>query len=126
MLQPPVLFQSTEFLNLLYTDLWWYYIAPGPHEEPPECEEPTEDGLQAHVYTANFGFEWFILSLQGTANYNPPGSPGDFGYARFQTWLNYKTGEIRYQYDVLRNEAATAEISLEDSLFFAGRQCCGQ
>ena len=106
-------FQS---LNLLYKDLWWKVIAPGPSGP----EEVNETGMQAHVYTANFAFEWVIISLQGIANYNPPGALGDFAPRRFQAWLNYKTGEIRYQYDVLRNEAATAEISLINSDLFQG------
>ena len=69
-------------LNLLYKDLWWKVIAPGPAAEPSAVDELAETGLQAHVYTANFASDWVIISLQGTANYNPPGAQGDFAESR--------------------------------------------
>ena len=109
---------NAEFLNLLNTDLRWRYVAPGPNDEPAAADEAAETGLQVHAYTANFAFEWFIISTQGIANYQAPGNPEDAAYRAFQAWLNYKTGEIRFQYDRVRTEAATAEIGLEKSLFF--------
>lgn len=107
-----------QFLNLLYTDLRWYFITPGPNDTPAEIQSPEVAGNQVWVYTANLGNEWVIISTQGTANYAPPGSPGDFAPRRYQTWLNTKTGEIRFQYDRVRNEAGTAEISLEAGILF--------
>ena len=106
-----------QYLNILERDLQWRFIQPGPNltGESPDTN-PT--GPQVHVYTANFGFEWVIISTQGTADYDP--SPGgfDFDYRAYQTWLNYKTGEIRFLYGKVRNDAAGAEISLiNDNLF---------
>lgn len=109
-----------QFLNLLYTDLRWDFITPGPND-PPSAEtiqSPDVTGPQVWVYTANLGGEWVIISTQGTANYAPPGSPGDYAPRRYQAWLNVKTGEIRFQYDRVRNEASTAEIGLEAGVIF--------
>ncbi|MCB0090559.1 MAG: hypothetical protein KDE54_21800, partial [Caldilineaceae bacterium] len=55
-------------------------------------------------WSANLGFEWHIISVQGVDQANR--------YRAFQIWLNTKTGEIRYQYDHLNGEAANAEIGL--------------
>ncbi|MFO7661267.1 MAG: hypothetical protein R6X18_01610 [Chloroflexota bacterium] len=110
-----------QFMNLLYTDLRWYFITPGPNDPSPAgVQAPDESGNQVWVYTANLGNEWVILTTEGTANYAPPGSPGDFALRRYQAWINAKTGEIRFQYDRLRNEAASAEIGLEAGIIFAG------
>jgi hypothetical protein len=85
-------------------------------EIDPSPNSPTEYGWNVHVYTANFGFEWIIISTEGIADYGP----GNTAYRGYQTWLNYKTGEIRFLYNDLRDEAATAEIGLVDSLIFTG------
>ena len=96
------------YLNLLYSDLKWAYISD-PNRRPAS---PDENGPQVHVYTANFGLnEWHIISTQGIGLYGP----GDTGYRAYQAWLNFQTGEIRFLYDDVRNEAATSEISLEES-----------
>ena len=108
-----------QYLNLLYTDLHWRYISPGPSEVTAGDSAADEYGLQVHAYKANFGFEWFILSTQGIANYQAPGYPEDAAYRSYQAWLNYKTGEIRFLYGQVRNEAATAEISLVRSLLLS-------
>jgi hypothetical protein len=61
-------------------------------------------GPQVCVFQANFGFEWHIISVQGYAS--------DGVYRAYQVWLNTNTGEIRYQFDRVRGEAATAQIGL--------------
>jgi hypothetical protein len=115
----PVL--SFQYLELLDTDLVWRFIAPGPNTDaPPGTQSPEATGPQVWVYTGNIANEWLIISTQGIANYAPPGSPGDFAPRSYQAWLNVKTGEIRFQYGQLRNEAATAEIGLINSLVFTG------
>lgn len=107
-----------QYLQLLETELKWYYKTGGPNVVPAGSDGTDETGLQAHVWTANLGSDWIIISLEGTANYAPIGSPGDFDLLAFQTWLNTETGEIRFQYGKVRNEAATAEIGLIDSILF--------
>ncbi|MCZ2115618.1 MAG: hypothetical protein LC131_17575 [Anaerolineae bacterium] len=111
---------STQYVAPLDTDLTWIYISRPPaivrSAQAGACGLPDTWGPQVHVYYANFAFEWIILSTEGWANYGG-GSTGCRGY---QVWLNHKTGEIRFQYKLLRQEAATAEIGLIDSWFFAG------
>ena len=108
-----------QYLNLLERDLEWRAIAPGPRS--PEGLSPADDetGPQVHVYTVNFASEWFIISTQGIADYDPNPQGFDFDYRAYQTWLNYETGEIRFLYDKVRNDAAGAEISLIDDYLFA-------
>ena len=108
-----------QYLNLLERDLQWRAIEPGPRS--PEGQSPADDetGPQVHVYTVNFAFEWFIISTQGIADYDPNPQGFDFDYRAYQTWLNYKTGEIRFMYDKVRTDAAAAEISLINDYLFA-------
>ena len=75
--------------------------------------------IRDSVYTVNFAFEWFIISTQGIADYDPNPQGFDFDYRAYQTWLNYETGEIRFLYDKVRTDAAAAEISLIDDYLFA-------
>ena len=113
---------SYQYAELLDTDLNWVYVPKPPAIAPAEPAEATACGLpdtwgpQVRLYYANFGFEWMILSTEGWANYGN----GDTGCRAYQVWLNHKTGEIRFQYHTLRQEAATAEIGLVDSLLFQG------
>ena len=107
--------QFNQYLELLDTDLVWDYVPEPPHRPADGPASATEYGPQVHVYTANYGFEWIIISTEGIADYGP----GDTAYRGYQTWLNYKTGEIRFLYNQVRQEAATAEIGLIDSLFFS-------
>lgn len=107
---------SYQYLYLLSTDLVWDFIPFPPNFQAAGSQAPDEYGPQVHVYTANFGIdEWFIISTQGIADYGG----GDTAYRGYQAWLNFQTGEIRFQYDQVRQEAATAEIGLIDSLFFS-------
>jgi hypothetical protein len=113
---------SYQYAELLDMDLNWVYvpkppaIAPAAPAEATACGLPDTWGPQVRLYYANFGFEWMILSTEGWANYGN----GDTGCRAYQVWLNHKTGEIRFQYALLRQEAATAEIGLVDSLLFQG------
>ncbi|HRQ13209.1 MAG TPA: hypothetical protein PK205_07880 [Promineifilum sp.] len=115
-------FLFTQYVELLDTDLSWVYINKPPSLPPNApaatnaCGLPDTWGPQVRVYYANFAFEWMILSTEGWANYGS----GSTGCRAYQVWLNHKTGEIRFQYALLRQEAATAEIGLVDSLFFTG------
>ena len=104
----------TQYLQILESEppLQWDYIPFPPHRPGEGPASPNEYGYQVHVYTANYGFEWFIISTEGVAWY--PGSGA--GYRGYQAWLNYQTGEIRLLYNQLRQEAATATIGLVDSL----------
>lgn len=112
----------TQYVELLDTDLKWIYVPKPPSlqanapAEPTACGLPNTWGPQVRVYYANYAFEWMILSTEGWANYGN----GDTGCRAYQVWLNHKTGEIRFQYALLRQEAAAAEIGLVDSLFFPG------
>ena len=115
-------FLFNQYVELLDTDLKWVYINKPP-SIPPDlqpaeataCGLPDTWGPQVHVYYANFAFEWIIISTEGWADYGN----GDTGCRSYQVWLNHKTGEIRFLYHTLRQEAATAEIGLVDSLVFA-------
>jgi hypothetical protein len=104
------------FINILASDLKWaYYSDPNRIDPNESITGPAVQGPQVWVYTANLGIdEWHIISTQGTALYGP----GDTGYRAYQVWLNLQTGEIRFQYDDLRNEAATSEIGLENGYAF--------
>jgi hypothetical protein len=117
----PVL--SSQYLELLDTDLVWDFIPFPPNRPSPAnaqlapCGIPDHYGSQVHVFTGNLGIdEWHIISTQGVANYGG----ADTACRAYQAWLNFQTGEIRFQYLQLRQEAATAEIGLIDSLIFAG------
>ena len=107
-----------QYLNLLERDLQWRYIEPGPRAAEEQIDDD-ETGPQVHIYTVNFAFEWFIISTQGIADYDPAQQGFDFDYRAYQTWLNYETGEIRFLYDKVRTDAAAAEISLIDDYLFA-------
>ena len=119
---------SNQYLEILDTDLKWYYepfpparsdsdeAAPADDRATTACGLPVHYGPQVHVFTANFAFEWIIISTEGLAEY-PGAGTGCRGY---QVWLNHLTGEIRYIYGPMRQEAATAEIGLISSLFFTG------
>ncbi len=110
-------FLFTQYVEPLDTDLNWVYVPKPPAIQPAQataCGLPDTWGPQVHLYYANFAFEWMILSTEGWANYGN----GDTACRGFQVWLNHKTGEIRFQYNLLRQEAAAAEIGLVDSLFF--------
>lgn len=115
-------FIFTQYVELLDTDLKWVYINRPPANQPAQPSQPTACGLpdtwgpQVRVYYANFAFEWIILSTEGWADYGG----GDTGCRGYQVWLNHQTGEIRFLYNTLRQEAATAEIGLVDSLIFEG------
>ena len=83
-----------------------------------------ETGPQVHVYTVRFDFQWFIISTQGIADYDPNPQGLDFDYRAYQTWLNYETGEIRFLYDKVRTDAAGAEIPVlgAGARFYFGRK----
>jgi hypothetical protein len=107
----------TDYLNLLDTNLEWAYITRPPALAAGADGEVTaagvagiEYGKQLHLFadTAGSNSEWVILTTAGLANYGG----GDTGQREYQTLLNTETGEIRYQYRYLRNEAATAQIGL--------------
>ena len=66
------------------------------------CGLPVHHGPQVHVFTANFAFEWIIISTEGVADYGA----GGLACRGYQVWLNHLTGEIRYMYGPLRQEAA--------------------
>nr|HMT19666.1 hypothetical protein [Promineifilum sp.] len=115
-------FTFTQYVELLDMDLNWVYVpkppalAPATPAQTTTCGLPDTWGPQVRTYYANFAFEWIILSTEGWANYGN----GDTGCRAYQVWLNHQTGEIRFQYALLRQEAATAEIGLVDSLIFTG------
>ncbi|HMN28408.1 MAG TPA: hypothetical protein PKE45_09665, partial [Caldilineaceae bacterium] len=103
----------TNYLDILDTDMTWEYIPKPPAVAAASADtpqSPQEYGYQVHVYTANFGInEWVIISTQGIGYYGG----NDNAPRAYQVWLNTQTGEIRYQYQRVRNEAASAEIGLE-------------
>ena len=112
-----------DYLDNLATDMQWVNLIPPPRraEQPntatvvAPASPAIEYGPQVHVYTAGLGInDWYIISTQGTALY----SGGSSGYRAYQVWLNFQTGEIRYLYNSLRNEAATAEIGLRQVRLF--------
>lgn len=105
---------ADQYASILDTDLKWAFVDKPPGRLGGETRGTEEIGPQVHVYTANFAFEWIIISTEGIANYNNT----DFVYRGYQVWLNHETGEIRYLYNTVRQEAATAEIGLIDSIVF--------
>ncbi len=105
-------------LNLLYKDLQWRYIAQGPHR--PTTEAADEYGLQVHAYMTDYDFQWLIISTEGTADYNPDPQVGDYDYRGYQAWLNYQTGEIRFLYNRVRDEAGSAKIGVQNDLLSGG------
>ncbi|MEZ4657475.1 MAG: choice-of-anchor X domain-containing protein [Caldilineaceae bacterium] len=109
------------FLDVLNNDMQWDFDVKPPAladaanvdvtNTDPFCinildgHPATHDyGPQVCAFTANLGFEWHIISIQGIDTAQR--------YRAFQIWLNTNTGEIRYQYDRLNGEAANAEIGL--------------
>jgi hypothetical protein len=101
-----------EYLDILDTDMTWTYVYPPPRAAPADAAQPAQDGPQVNVYTAGLGIdEWYIISTQGTADYGS----GGVAPRAYQVWLNFQTGEIRFLYHLVRNEAATAEIGLQRS-----------
>ncbi|MBX7251487.1 MAG: hypothetical protein K1X50_05835 [Candidatus Promineofilum sp.] len=108
----------TQYLQILEADpaLQWDFIPFPPNRNDDGPDTPDEYGYQVHVYTANYAFEWFIISTEGLGYYGP----NNVAYRGYQAWLNYQTGEIRLLYNQLRQEAATSTIGLIDSLFFEG------
>lgn len=107
-------YASRWFLDNLRTDLPWDYI-PVPPKAASAPEATSEYGFQVHVWTVPLFSGWYIISTEGTGWYNvgaPFPTPPDLGYRAYQIWLNQNTGEIRYLYNSLRNEAAGAEIGL--------------
>ncbi|MCX7853943.1 MAG: Ig-like domain-containing protein [Caldilineales bacterium] len=107
---------SRHYLDILDTDMTWVYIQPPPRTNAPAgLQQPAQYGPQVHVYTAGLGInEWYIISTQGMASYGS----GDQAPRAYQVWLNFRTGEIRFQYYRVRNEAATAEIGLQRTFLF--------
>ncbi len=124
---------ARNFLDPLHTDIQWDFIPYPPRAlagaetsaaetggaDPDAVFAPSDaaacarlfgpanqrlPGPQVCVFQANFNFEWQILSVQGYAL--------DGVYRAYQVWLNTNTGEIRFQYDRLRSEAASAQIGL--------------
>ncbi len=74
-------------------------------------------GLQARVYTANLGSDWYIITTQGQANYGGGNTP----CRAYQVWLNKVTGEIRYQYLVVgASDSGGATVGLLRSSFLIG------
>ena len=104
-----------QYVNILDTELDWLYIDEPPGIRPELEDSQEEFGPQVHAYRFYNGL-WSIISTLGIANYGA----GDTEYRGYQVWLNHQTGEIRFQYDNVRNEAAGAEISLIDSLVSPG------
>ncbi|MEZ4709824.1 MAG: VWA domain-containing protein [Caldilineaceae bacterium] len=120
------------FLDVLNNDMQWADIPKPPAlasaasadeaNVTPACNlmfdgNPATDiyGPQVCVWSANLGFEWHIISVQGVDQANR--------YRAYQIWFNTNTGEIRYQYDRLNGEAANAEIGLRterESLIIGG------
>lgn len=109
------------FLDVLNNDMEWAFVPRPPAlanaastdetNVEPACNFMFDGnpstvlyGSQVCAWSANLGFEWHIISIQGFDQSNT--------YRAFQVWLNHQTGEIRYQYDRLSNEAANAEIGL--------------
>lgn len=117
------------YLDVLNNDMQWNFIpkppaaaqangnvpaAPAATNLNTACKymldgNPTTDlyNEQVCVFSGNLGSEWHIISTQGYAS--------DGVYRAYQIWLNTNTGEIRYEYDHVRNEAANAEIGLRYS-----------
>jgi hypothetical protein len=123
----PIIRIRRDFLDLLHADLVWGFEPYPPKfaeqaqttnaAQPSDTTAPTAcatftpgPGPLVRVFTANLGFEWHIISVQGCDQ--------DGVYRAYQVWLNDKTGEIRYQYDRLRGEAANAEIGLRQRFIF--------
>ena len=86
-------------------------VIPAAATADPNCSKILDGnpatvyyGPQVCVFSANFGFEWHIISTQGIDQSGR--------YRAYQIWLNTETGEIRYQYGNLNGEAANAEIGL--------------
>lgn len=127
----PIIVLNRFFLDILNSDLQWNYIPFPPRAAATDAISATTAlsatvesaaaaapdpncaklftanppyGPQVCVFSANFAFEWHIVSVQG---YDATGV-----YRAYQIWLNHQTGEIRYQYDRLRSEAGAAEIGL--------------
>jgi len=105
-----------EYIHVLDTNLAWAYISPPPAREILACGLANDYYKQVRVYTAKYNSEWTIITTSGLANYGN----GDTACRSYQVWLNHVTGEIRFQYVNLRQEAATAEIGLVDSLIAPG------
>ena len=119
---------TQKFVNPLYANLDWKFVGTGPRLSPEAPAAADEDGYQVHAYTTNYAFQWYIVSTEGIADYNPDPQIGDYDYRGFQVWFNYVTGEIRFLYDKLRNEAGGAFIGLENDtvLFKAGNVIVSQ
>jgi len=113
-----------KYIEILDTNLVWYYDPFPPNRVAGEtaatqddkakdaCGLPEHHGSQVHIFTANFAFEWIIISTEGLADYGAAGT----GCRGYQVWLNHQTGEIRYMYGPMRQEAATAEIGVVDAI----------
>ena len=126
-----------DFLDVLNSDLTWNFIPYPPRLSSASDlaglnatdQTPTEPNLPGlatascasfvpgpgplvKAYSAGLGFEWQIISVQGCDQDNV--------YRAYEVWLNYKTGEIRYEYDRLRNEAGNAEIGLRREYLTVG------
>lgn len=132
------------YLYPLGSNLLWNYIQPPPNlaatesapaiplddlvtaYAPPSADEvnvpasPDACGVnasrdQVKLYTGNLGInEWLILTVYGQAN---------TGQCRaYQVWLNQQTGKIIYQYELVTNEAATAEIAIRQTYSFVGSE----
>lgn len=118
---------TRKFVNPLYANLDWKFVGTGPRQsEAPAAAE--EDGYQVHAYTTNYAGQWYIVSTEGIADYNPDPQIGEYDYRGFQVWFNYVSGEIRFLYNKLRNEAGSALIGLENDtvLFKAGNVVVSQ
>lgn len=111
---PFCIFWTDDYARPLAGDLKWY-VDYSPKSAPDSPQATTMCGIPyvtwsslVRVFYANYGSDWIILSTEGVADYGS----GPTACRRYQVWLNTKTGEIRFLYGALKQEAATAEIGL--------------
>ena len=90
--------------NALYPfwdDLEWLIVCA---DDGPECSH-----RDSGIYSTQHG-DWFVIEYH---DFYP--SSGTFGFLFFETLLNLKTGEIRFQYNsVPTDSAGGATIGIED------------
>lgn len=90
-------------LDILYTDLLWYYVGPRA-QAALAPEAPTQIDVRVYSQQAD---GWFVITTEGRRLYNEERA--------FQALLNLNTGEIRYQYRAVSSvDTSVAQIGVTD------------
>lgn len=98
----PTAAEPNNSLYLYWDDIQPNFYVPLQSDDPNCC-------VTGHIYTKQAG-DWFVIEYYDYLSYTPSAASNTF-----EILLNMTTGEIRYQYQIVPNGAASATLGLENA-----------